>query len=73
MAEIFKLEWQPDLFDSEQTGQLRRELAEVKASSDRVRKALFARNNEISRDLEALKYDMDILKRSICRGDDGNK
>lgn len=71
MAQIYKLEWQPDLFDSEQTGQLRQELAEVRASTDRVRKALFARNNELSREIQVLQQDMEILKRYICRGDDG--
>ncbi len=43
-------------------------IEEVAASSDRVRKGIYAKHGELLKMMTELKADFDFIKRSICRG-----
>ena len=47
---------------------LRREMAEVKKSSTNVRKALFARNGELTKRMLELEDRLQYIERGICHG-----
>lgn len=47
---------------------IKSEVKEVKESSDKVRKSLFARHGELSRKYSELHERMQIIERNICRG-----
>ncbi len=46
---------------------LRHEMAAVKASSEKVRRALFARNGELTKRMLDLEYRLEVLERNICK------
>jgi len=62
------IEFQPDLFDREPTERLERKLAEMQESLNRVRKSLYARNNELEKMFFELHTRVDILEKNICKG-----
>lgn len=45
-----------------------REIAKIRNHCDKLRKSLYARNNELGKQVEALKSDMEILIAAICKG-----
>ncbi len=48
------LEWQPTLFDTPATMLMRQEFEELKASNDRMRRAMFATNDFLKKEIEVL-------------------
>lgn len=60
---------QYDLFEEKPTevDELRIELAAVRLSSDKVRKGLFARNNELAKLYCDLHNRLEIIERNICQ------
>ena len=61
---------QLDFFSEEKTeyDYIREELGEVRQSSDKVRKSLFARHAELARKYMELHERMQIIERNICKG-----
>ena len=47
---------------------LRKDLESVLHGTDKVRKSLFAKHNELKKENEELKKRIEILERFICRG-----
>ncbi len=45
------------------------EIQKVKESSDKVRKSIYARHNELERKYNDLLHRLDIFERHICRSD----
>jgi hypothetical protein len=45
---------------------LRKQMTEVKSSSDKVRKAMFARNGELTKRMLELEYRLEAIERGIC-------
>lgn len=45
-----------------------REIERLRNHCDKLRKSLYARNNELSKQVEALKSDVEILISAICKG-----
>lgn len=45
-----------------------RELAELKAHCEKLRKSLYARNNEIHKEVRSIRSDLDLLLTHICKG-----
>lgn len=46
---------------------LRKQVTEVKASSDKVRKAMFARNGELTKRILEVEYRLEAIERGICQ------
>lgn len=63
-------ELQFDLFRPKPTIEemLKADIEAVRLSSDKVRKSLFARNNELQKRMLELENRMEILERNICKG-----
>lgn len=62
---------QYDFFQSREQSEiaaLRKEMNKVKTSADNVRKALFARNNELQKKSLELEERLKIIERNICVG-----
>ena len=67
--------YQLDFFKSEEESEieaLRKEIAAVKTSSDKVRRSLFARNGELTKIVVDLQERLAILERNICMGNNEN-
>lgn len=47
---------------------LRNDVKSVKISSDKVRRGMYARLNEIAKENVELKYRLEIIERNICKG-----
>lgn len=67
--ENMTLEIQLDIFESDEANLLWNELAKVKASSDNVRRGLFARHNEMAKELASLKQRMEIMENNVYAND----
>jgi hypothetical protein len=65
------IEYQMDFLVEEKTPLdiIRHDMKNIKESSDKVRKSLFARHNELARHYRDLQERMQILERNICRGE----
>jgi len=69
------LEWQPTLFDTFATNLIRQELEELKLSNAKMRKALFARDDFLNKEIEVLsnvvsdlaEAYLELLKRTECK------
>jgi hypothetical protein len=48
---------------------LREELEQVRSSSDRVRKSLFARHGELAKSYLELHERLQIIEKNICKGE----
>jgi len=60
---------QLELFDTPtESEMLRSEMEEVRKSSEKVRKALFARHGELAKKYCELHMRMEILERHLCQG-----
>ncbi len=59
---------QLDLFEDNEVVLLRNEMQRVRESSDKVRKGIFARHNELSRLWLELDHRLGIIERCICKG-----
>lgn len=59
---------QLDFFDNEDTHLLREEIRKLRESNERVRKSLFAKHGELSRNYFELLSRLEILERNICAG-----
>lgn len=61
---------QYDFFESQQESEivaLRKELAAVKLSSDKVRKAMFSRNGELTKRMLELEDRLNHIERGLCQ------
>lgn len=70
---LIKHELQYDFFLSEEESEVERlikQMTALKFSTERVRKALFARNNELDKQVTELQERLALLERFICRGGD---
>lgn len=47
---------------------LRKEVSELKTSQDKQRKSLFAKNGELTKQVNELNERLSILERNICNG-----
>jgi hypothetical protein len=54
--------------DNTELAQLRREIEEVDLSCNKVRKALFARHNELSKMYLEIHQRLEVIESSICKG-----
>jgi hypothetical protein len=59
---------QLDFFENDEVLRLKDELRQVKESSDKVRKALFARHGQLAKAYLELHQRLDIIERNICLG-----
>ena len=59
---------QLDLFEDNEVILLRNEMQKVRESTDKVRKGLFARHNELSKLWVELDHRLNIIERCICKG-----
>lgn len=62
---------QLNFFESEETiinHQLRDQVKQLKASNDKIRKSLFAKNGEMQKKYDDLLARLEILERHICNG-----
>jgi len=57
---------QLDFFEAEETEILRAEIAKLKESNDKVRKALFAKHGELAKNYVDLLFRLEIIERNIC-------
>ncbi len=60
---------QYDFFQSKEESEisaLRKQMAEVKASADKVRRGLFAKNSELTKRLIDLEYRLEAIERGLC-------
>ena len=57
-----------DLFKDPEICRLEAEIAEAKASTDRVRKGMYARLNKLEKLCNEISEENEFLKRQICRG-----
>ena len=64
MGEIVKLH--PDLFDSPAEAELRDELAKTTRSLDKLRKAYWARTNELEARVALLEETSSLVVRNLC-------
>lgn len=60
--------YQLDFFKDPEICRLESEVECTKEMANKVRKALFARHNELKRQLDELKEEHEIFKKNICRG-----
>jgi hypothetical protein len=63
--------YQLDFFKTEEESEieaLRKEIAAVKTSSDKVRRSLFARNGELTKIVIDLQERLAVIERNICKG-----
>jgi len=63
---------QLDLFRSDEESEIiamNEKIKAIDASTNRVRKSLFARNGELTKRITELEEKMNIIERNICRGD----
>lgn len=63
--------YQLDLFKSPEESEmdaLRKAFKDVKESTDRVRKKLFAENGKLIKQITDLTYRMEVIERNICLG-----
>ena len=47
---------------------LRKELREIKSSTDKVRRGIFARNGELTKEFADIRSRFDIIERALCAG-----
>ncbi len=60
---------QLDLFQEySEDEELRREVKKLHESSEKVRRGIFARHNELSKLYLELNYRLEIIERNICQG-----
>ncbi len=59
---------QLDLFEQDENVLMRKEIAKVRESSEKVRKGIFARHNELARLWLELDHRLAIIERCICKG-----
>jgi hypothetical protein len=62
---------QLNLFEKEETSdveQLRELMDELKLSSDKVRKGVYAKLNELTKECRDLRVRLELLERHICKG-----
>jgi hypothetical protein len=65
---ILMINFQLDLFNpTDEVEILRKELIAVKESSDKVRKGMFARHNELAKMYLEMKDRVDVLENFICK------
>lgn len=62
MAQIYQL----DFFKDTEVAQLEARIDKVEKSSDRVRKGVFARHNELKKEIVELKEIVNILVKHLC-------
>lgn len=60
---------QLDLFEQDEVVLLRNEMQKVKDTSDKTRKALFARHGELAKLFVELDHRLNIIERCICKGE----
>lgn len=65
MAQIYT---QLCFFEETQEEKNAREIKELKAHTEKLRKSLYARNNDMGREIKSMKSDMEILIAAICKG-----
>ncbi len=58
---------QLDLFEKEETEIIRGELQKVKESNDKVRKSLFAKHGELTKNYIDLHARLEILEKNLCK------
>lgn len=61
---------QYDFFETKQDSEiasLRKQMTEVKDSSNKVRKAMFARNGELTKRMLELEYRLENIERGLCQ------
>lgn len=60
---------QLDLFQEySEEDHLRNEVKKIRESSEKVRRGIFARHNELSKLYLELNYRLELIERNICRG-----
>lgn len=62
---------QLDLFESDEMVIMRHDIRKIRESTEKVRKSLFAKNNELKKDYMDLAERLAILEHNICRGQNG--
>lgn len=60
---------QLDFFQGDDMLIMKDEIRKVRESSDKVRKSLFAKNGEITKQVYDISERLEILERFICRGE----
>ena len=58
------------LFPETMEERLERQIEEMKAQSDKVRKSQFAKISYLLKTLEETRHDLDTLKQALCRSKD---
>lgn len=56
------------LFKESQEEKNAREVHELKVHCEKLRKSLYARNNELHKEVKAMKSDLELLISHICKG-----
>jgi hypothetical protein len=59
---------QLDLFEDDEVVLLRQEMQKIKESSEKVRRGMFARHNELAKLWIELDHRLSIIERFICKG-----
>lgn len=59
---------QLDFFEETELSEVKAHIDKVDKSCHNVRKAIFAKHNELQRLILEMKEDVDLLKRNICKG-----
>ena len=59
---------QLDFFQDDETVRLRNDFLQLKDSSDKVRRKLFAENGKLRLECQELRERLEILERNICTG-----
>ncbi len=62
---------QYDFFESKQDSEiaaLRKQITEIKTSSDKVRRGLFAKNSDLTKRMLDLEYRLENIERGLCLG-----
>lgn len=62
------IEFQPDLFDESKTDSLERKVCDLEQLLHRLRKSLYARNNELEKMCLELHSRVEIIEKNICEG-----
>lgn len=64
MAAIYQL----DFFEKSETSELKDRMQKCEESAGKVRKSLFARNNELKKRIDELESRLEIIEKGICNG-----
>lgn len=63
---------QLDFFEQDESKLLQSEIAKVREMTDKVRKGLFARHNELAKMFVELDSRLNVIEMFICRGSDAS-